>query len=199
MTRKNRWYLIVAYCTLAVLVVLVVASCFIPVNKKPDTIDPLTYVLLIDGDVAEYPFSPNKDIEPEKYDKVNKIYNDSFSESFLVSLFSGRIGYTNRVEYYSTSKPSTSGYVLDLFFNQEQPPAIKNNGKLYQPAGSAIYYDEILVFVTQDQGMSINYFYYVCRPELNNWTSSTTRTRYYRQSFVANFDDLYDFLEETQA
>ena len=104
MTKKNRWWLMAVYIILAVLVVLVVASCFIPVSKKPDIDDPLTYELRVDG-VAET-FLADKENSSERYNEVNKEFNDSFSESFLVSLFSGRIGYTNSIR--STSRPSTS-------------------------------------------------------------------------------------------
>ncbi len=185
MTKKSRWWLIATYCTLAVLVILVVASCFIPVNKKPDIIDPLIYELRVNG-VAEPPISANKD-DKQLYDEINKVFNDSFSESFLVSLFSGRIGYTNSIR--SISKPSTTGYTLYLLYNTEQPQSFVYNNTTY-------YYDEIRLTVSQDQGMTTHEFYYVCSPDYNDALSTT---RYFLQTFVANFDSLYDYFADAQA
>lgn len=188
MTKKNRWWLMAVYIILAVLVVLVVASCFIPVSKKPDIDDPLTYELRVDG-VAET-FLADKENSSERYNEVNKEFNDSFSESFLVSLFSGRIGYTNSIR--STTRPSTSGYTLYLYYNSDNAPTFTYNNTTY-------YYDEIRLTISEDKGMTSQEFYYVCSPELNNFTTNTNSTRYFLQTFIANFDGLYDYLTEAQA
>lgn len=197
MIRKNKWWIITAYCLVALLVVLIVVSCLVKINKKPEIKDPYSYEFLVDGNTAEYPFMASLDNNKDKYDEINKIFNDSFSESLIVSLFSGRIGYNNRIEPY-TSKPATTGYILYLDFGDAQK--IMRNGKEYTQTSYSrdpIYYERIIVLVSQGQGMTTHYFYYECDPSLNEgWTG--TSKKYYRQSFVANFDALYDYLTETQ-
>ena len=199
MIKKNRTWLIAIYAVVAVLVVLIIVSFFIPVNKKPEIQDPYSYELRIDGSLAEYPLLADKDNNKEKYDEINKVFNDSFSESFIVSLFSGRIGYNNRIE--SSSRPSTSGYTL--YLDYATPQTIMRNGEIYTQSSYStdpIYFDRIIVQVTEGEGMTTHYFYYSCDPDLNdNWGTDSSSFRYYRQSFVANFDALYDYLTETQA
>ena len=199
MIKKNRTWLIAIYAVVAVLVVLIIVSYFIPVNKKPEIQDPYSYELRIDGSLAEYPLLADKDNNKEKYDEINKVFNDSFSESFIVSLFSGRIGYNNRIG--SSSRPSTSGYTL--YLDYATPQTIMRNGEIYTQSSYStdpIYFDRIIVQVTEGEGMTTHYFYYSCDPDLNdNWGTDSSSFRYYRQSFVANFDALYDYLTETQA
>lgn len=199
MIKKNRTWLIAIYAIVAVLVVLIIVSCFIPVNKKPEIQDPTSYYLKIDG-VAEYPLLADKNNNKKRYDEINKIFNSSFSESFIVSLFSGRIGYNNRIE--SSSRPSETGYILHLYYEGKEPQKIMRNGEIYTQSSwstDAIYYDEIIVQVTEGEGMTTHYFYYSCDPALNDkWGTDSSSFRYYRQSFVANFDALYDYLTEIQ-
>ena len=198
MIKKNRTWLIAIYAIVAVLVVLIIVSCFIPVNKKPEIEDPYGYGFRV-GDTAEYPLLADIENNKEKYDEINKVFNDSFSESFIVSLFSGRIGYNNRIE--SSSSPSTSGYTL--YLDYATPQTIMRNGEIYTQSSYStdpIYFDRIIVQVTEGEGMTTHYFYYSCDPDLNdNWGTDSSSFRYYRQSFVANFDALYDYLTETQA
>ncbi len=199
MTKKNRTWLIAVYAIVAVLVVLIIVSCFVPVNKKPEIQDPYSYELRIDGALAEYPLLADKENNKEKYDEINQVFNDSFSESFIVSLFSGRIGYNNRIE--SSSSPSTSGYTL--YLDYATPQTIMRNGEIYTQSSYStdpIYFDRIIVQVNESEGMTTHYFYYSCDPELNdNWGTDSSSFKYFRQSFVANFDALYDYLTETQA
>ena len=197
MIKKNRTWLIAIYAIVAVLVVLIIVSCFIPVNKKPEIQDPYSYAFRV-GSLAEYHLA-DKENNKEKYDEINKVFNDSFSESFIVSLFSGRIGYNNRIE--SSSSPSTSGYTL--YLDYATPQTIMRNGEIYTQSSYStdpIYFDRIIVQVTEGEGMTTHYFYYVCDPVFNdNWGTDSSSFRYYRQSFVANFDALYDYLTEIQA
>ncbi len=197
MTKKNKWWLITIYAVVAVLVVLIIVSCFVPVNKKPEISDPHSYELRIDGTLAEYPLLADIEKNKDKYDEINKIFNRAFKESFIVSLFSGRIAYNNRVE--SSSTPSSSGYIL--YLDYATPQIIMRNGENYTLTSNRtepIYFDKIMVQISEGQGMTTHYFYYVCDPDLNDtWTTSSDR--YFRQSFVANFDELYEYLTETQA
>ena len=190
MTKKNRWWLIAVYCLVALLVVLTIVACFVPVSKRPEIEDPHAYEIRLDNQA----FYQLCDVEnnKEKYDRVNAAFNAAFNESFLTSLFSGRLGYTNRID--STSPSSTfSGYRLNLMYATEQP--IMQNGKIYTQSAYSedpIYYDEITLEITQDAGMTTHYLFYICEYEHNG----VIRTRYYRQSFIANFDELYELLSE---
>ena len=190
MTKKNRGWLIVVYAIVALIIVATIVSCIVKVNKKPDIQEPHAYAISIENQ-ANYNLC-DKDTDKEKYDEINKVFLSSFEENLLTSLFSGRLFYNSRID---SLKPSTfSGYKLKLIYAQDQ--TIKLNGKAYNPptnSSETITYREILIDVQENQGYTTHYIYY---PYEYTDTNSIVKTGYYRQTIMANFDELYKALAE---
>lgn len=190
MTKKNKWWLILVYAVVSILLIATAVSCFVQVTRKPDIVEPHSYFISIDNQ-ADYDLC-DKENETEKYNKINQAFNNSFKESLLTSLFSGRLFSSSRID---PEKPKTySGYKLKLFF--EQPQKIKLNGKIYNPptnTATSITYQEIYIDIPQDKGYTTHYLYYFYEYTDSN---DVVKSSYYRQSFLANFDALYDLLSE---
>ena len=191
MIKKNRWWLIAVYCVLAVLVVAIVVSCFVKVSSKPQIENPDYYYIKVEGQ-AEYSLA-DKVENKEKYDKINDAFEKSFSEAFLTSLFSGRLSFESKIENV-TSDPSFDGYKVKLGYATEQTIMFK--GKEYNPPTNTeevIKYSTILIDITEGEGYATHYIYY----EYHYTDSSNVqKTAYYKQSIKANFDDLYNLLDE---
>ena len=191
MTKKNKGVLIAVYCLVAVLVLSTIVCCFVKTSYRPEIQDPYAFTAYISGNADSY-IACDKDNNKDRYNEVLTTFNDSFTESVLSSLFSGRMFSKSRIES-SQSLPSFSGYTLKLSFATKQ--TIMLNGKEYNPptnSSQTIEYDEIYVDVAGDNGFGVNYVYYVY-----NYVDSSNinRTTYYKQTVKANFNELYDLLE----
>ncbi len=189
MAKNNKWWLIVIYCLVSVIILSTIVSCFVKVSYKPEIANPEIYYAQSNN---EY-ITGDKQLNTKVYDEINKAFNDAFKENLLSSLFSSRIRAKSRIE--SSSKlPTFSGYQLRLSYTQEQ--TIMLNGEVYKPStntSQTIHYEQIYVDVVAEQGMSTNYIYY----EYYSVSSSgvvSTKPSYYKQTVVCNFDELYNVL-----
>ena len=192
MTKKNKWWLIVVYCLLAVLVVSVVVSCFVKVSSKPEINGPDYYYVITDSQLSPLPFA-DKENNKEKYDEINNAFEKSFKEALLTSLFSGRLSFESKIEVY-TSAPTFKGYKLKLGYGKAQK--IMYKGKEYNPPTNSqetVEYKGILIDVQNGLGYTTNYIYY----EYSYIdTNNVQQTGYYQQSIQANFDELYKVIAE---
>ncbi len=191
MTKKNKGWLILTYCIVAVLVLSTIICCFVKTSYRPEIQDPYAFTAYISGNADSY-IACDKDHNTDRYNEVLKEFNGAFEESVLSSLFSGRLFSASRIES-SQSLPSFSGYTLKLSFATKQ--TIMLNGKEYNPptnSSQTIEYDEMYIDVAGDNGFGVNYVYYVY-----NYVDSSdiNRTTYYKQTVKCNFNDLYDLLE----
>ena len=143
MTKKNKWVLITVYCLLAVLVALIAVSCFVKVDSKPQIDSPDAYYITLDNQEAYYDIA-DKVNSKDQYDKINKAFENSFKETYITSLFSGRLSFESRID---NQKPSTfSGYKLKLIYATDQ--VIMFKGKEYNPPTNTqetVSYNEILI------------------------------------------------------
>lgn len=191
MAKKNKGWLILTYCLVAVLVLSTIVCCFVKTSYRPEIENPYAFTAQISGNADSY-IACDKDHNTERYNEVLEAFNSSFEESVLSSLFSGRLFGKSRIES-SQSLPSFSGYTLKLSFATKQ--TIVLNGKEYNPptnSSQTIEYEEIYVDVANDNGFGVNYVYYVYKYVDS---SNINRTTYYKQTVQCNFDGLYDLLE----
>ncbi len=191
MIRKNRWWLAVVYCLLALLVISVVVSCFVKVSSKPEIQGPDVYYIKVENQ-AEYTLA-DKEHNTEKYNKINDAFEGSFKEAFLTSLFSGRLSFESKIENM-TSAPTFKGYKVKLGYASEQTVMYK--GKEFNPptnTAETVKYTSAYIDITEGQGYTTQYLYY---EYTYTDASNTQKTAYYKQSFLANFDELYKLLAD---
>ena len=185
MTNKNKWILVTVYALLAVIVILTAVSYFVQVSHRPEIKDPQKYSIQVENQ-AIYD-DADKNLDQEKYKKLNDAFNKSFKESFLISLFSGRNGYESTIIQLN---PATfKGYKVTLYYPEEQ--VVMLNGKEYSKKTDTqenVTYHEIIFSVQEGLGMSEQYVYYA--HEYNS--ESGPKTVYYRQTIIANFDEFYN-------
>ena len=188
---KNRMWLLVVYCLLALIIIATIVSCFVKVSYRPEIQSPDAYYISIENQ-AEYDLA-DKTNELERYKKIDKAFFDSFGETFLTSLFSGRLSKTSRIEYYSQT-PMFDGYKVKLIYATSQK--IRQGGKDFNPptnTSETADFTEILVDVKQGQGYTTHYIYY---PYTYTDSNNVQKTGYFRQTVVANFDNLYTLLSK---
>ena len=186
---KSKWWLLVIYCLLAVIVIATIVSCFVKVSYKPEIDGPDAYYISIENQ-ATYDLA-DKVNEPERYNKIDKAFTESFRETFLTSLFSGRLSTKSRIESY-VQTPSFSGYKLKLIYATQK--TIKQHGKNFNPptnTAETVEYNEILIDVKSGLGYTTQYVYY---PYTYTDSNNVQKTGYFRQSVIANFDALYELL-----
>ena len=186
---KNRWWLLVVYCLLALIIISTIVCCFVKVSYKPEIESPDAYYISVENQ-ADYDLA-DKTNEKEKYEKIDKAFFDSFSETFLTALFSGRLSKSSRIEYYSQT-PMFDGYKVKLIYAKSQK--IRLGGKDFNPptdTSETVEFAEILVDVKAGEGYTTHYIYY---PYTYTDSSNVQKTGYFRQTVVANFDSLYTLL-----
>ena len=195
--KKNKLPLIIAMCLAVVLVVGIICMCVIQKDYRPNFEQPYA-ISFKDGSFNAVQLA-DKEKTPEKYNKILSEINNTFKESFISSLFSGRLFFNSEVIQSSESNPydKMSGIRVTFTYNSENQPKIKNpDGSDFKPktnTNQTVTYTEIIFEVAQNKGLTLNSIYYVNKYYDN---SNIERTRYYKQSFYANFDELYEILHE---
>jgi hypothetical protein len=158
-------------------------------NYRPQIDNP--YIINIqDGSYAKY-IAASKENNTERYNEIVDEFNQSFNESVLTSVFSGKSGFTSIVSEYGKTNPNTNFTGFRVEFVYEQEKTIMLNDKPYNPptnTSKTISYTKILFDVTEEEGMARHYIYYVSFDEVSQ------KNVYYQQSVMCDFSDLHALL-----
>ena len=93
--RQKKKTKIVALCLLSlvfVIVVLVVIAACVNTNLKPNFIQDPDRIIVYNQNSTYGQFSKNASVEDSRYDKFMSMFDESFSNTYLVALFSGSLG-----------------------------------------------------------------------------------------------------------
>lgn len=191
---------IVALCLIAVIAgTIIVFSCVdkdYNLNlKNPDYIE----IIMNNGAESQSYFKDDEiSANKEVYDKVMKLYNESYKQKIMSAIFQGTLGNKVTIERNSISESSvtTSGVVIAFHYYENQ--TLKLNGKTYTytfASGTTetnIQYKTLYVKVNSlDSLEDVNIY-------VKNINTSSSYI-YYSYKVKANQSALYEYLKENFA
>ena len=186
--KKNKWLLITVYSILAVIIVGVIVCCFVKVSYSPNLNEPNVISASYTNSTKPGAGTCTKDQTPEKFNDIMKEYYNSYYETVISAVFSGRAGIKSTVKQWENSNAPDKefdSYKLIFKFNEEQ--TIKVNGKVYYPSTNSqmeLKYNQCFMEIDETEGLCEHRIYYV--------VGST----YYYQTVIADFSGLFNLLEK---
>ena len=137
--RQKKTTKIVALCLLSlvfVIVVLVVIAACINTNLKPNFIQDPDRIIVYNQNSTYGQFSKNASVEDSRYDEFMNMFNESFSNNYLVALFSGSLGgyeihkESERTKLSAIQEELQKGFYVQFVYTE--PQTLKySNGDIY--------------------------------------------------------------------
>lgn len=187
---------IVALAMTAVFAILIVVAACVHVNLQPNIASP-DIIHIYDGTSSYGNFEKGSD----KYENFMKRFNDMYDASYLVSLFSGRLGsytiegQTNPVEFSQIQSELESGYYVKFEYNDSQ--TLKNqDGSIHYSKHNSnfeVKYNAIYFALSETDGLETVNIYIPA--EL---TSSNNTEYALHISQKANTYKIFENIEEYQ-
>ena len=179
---KKKISQIVAFSVLALLVIAIVLCAVIKLNYMPEMKLPEypDVIQITDTEAC----GKYKALKGDEFNTFVTKFSDSFKLSVLYSLFSGKLGQSIASPKKVTDL-NKGGYEVVFTFAEQ---VLKDNGKEVTVAKNStetVKFNSLKFYVSENKGLSDDitlYFY------MNN------QTYYYSITAIANFDDLYDFI-----
>ena len=186
MNKNKRLFTIIGYAVLALVVAVVFVFAVVPKNYAPQLNLPqnngsIGIMFEISGNSSEF-----ANVQESNYKEFESVYNGSFKQNMLTSLFGGMLFKTPEVSRARTSySPTFTGYKVTLSYNDDQ--TLKQYGKDYYYGGSQnpVTYKRAYIDVTSENKFG----------EVNIVieTKEEEKTVYYTIKTYANFSELYKF------
>ena len=137
---------IVALCLLSlvfVIVVLVVIAACVNTNLKPNFIQDPDRIVVYNQNSTYGQFSKNASVEDSRYDKFMSMFNESFSNTYLVALFSGSLGdykidkESERTTFSTIQAELQNGFYVQFVYTEPQTLTYANGDTYYSIYASA--------------------------------------------------------------
>ena len=180
------------YGVLIVLVAVLVMGFCIPKSYNPEIEAPHTIIITSSNGQAQYDGGDIQNTK-DRYDVLYGMFEKATTESFIASLFSGNMSYTQRIE--SSPTPEFTGYRMMFGYANEQ--TVMLNGKEYaHSTGSQtiLKFKKVYFDVVESEGFTKIAMYY----EVPTVVNGTNKTEYYKRLVIADFNELYDAIVDAQ-
>ena len=184
---KKRIIPIIALSLIAVIAITTVVFAIVSANFKPQIKDTNAITIAgteVNGGSSIY-FNGNNADQASTVKKINELYNNSFGESALNSLFNGRLGYGAELikkENAIKNMNELKKYIVFEYENKEDLPKVNYNG-------TDVSFDRVIVEITDVETANIQ-MVKVYLVELDATSSS-----YYFQTY-GNFYALFDYVND---
>ncbi len=134
-------------------------------------------------------YNPNSD----EYKQIVNLYNESFDESVLISLFSGAYGFEGGVvqgHVDLSARMDTSGKQYIMFFSIDEK-VLTVDSKLYKNnADSIVKYNRMVLEINNTSALSEASLYIIDESE----STQDELVSYYKVSMLAHFKDLHNYI-----
>ncbi len=174
--------------TIALVGLVVVTTIILGVVKKdysPSVQTNYQSVIITNTNDSNFNYAGGKLDEKESYNKIVELYNNSFKQSILASLFSGNLSNEITVTYSSGSVPSMSGYKIVWALNSEGEKI-----KLTNNLETEYVINKLTIGIEDSNSFKSVVIYANIKDSTVTHLKITTK---------ANFEALYDYLEELSA
>ena len=144
--RQKKKTKIVALCLLSlvfVIVVLVVIAACVNTNLKPNFIQDPDRIIVYNQNSTYGQFSKNASVEDSRYDKFMSMFDESFSNTYLVALFSGSLGdykidkESERTTFSTIQTELQNGFYVQFVYTEPQTLTYANGDTYYSIYASA--------------------------------------------------------------
>ena len=144
--RQKKKTKIVALCLLSlvfVIVVLVVIAACVNTNLKPNFIQDPDRIVVYNQNSTYGQFSKNASVEDSRYDKFMSMFDESFSNTYLVALFSGSLGdykiekESERTTFSTIQAELQNGFYVQFVYTEPQTLTYANGDTYYSIYASA--------------------------------------------------------------
>ena len=183
---KKRIIPIIALALIAVIAITTIIFAICSANYKPNF--PTTNSIILDGTEVNggnmIYLNANQDDETKnQVDKINQLFNASFSESALNSLFNGRLGYQAELikkDNAITNVDELAKYVAFVYENEEDLPKVTYDK-------TEISYNKVIVQIGELDTANLQIVkIYLCQVD-------SASSSYYFQTY-GNFYEFFKYL-----
>ena len=188
---------VVAIAFLLVITACVIACSFIKKNFNMNLNAPSNIQIYKDG-VSSPETILNSGETADEYEKIMKLYNESFKVSFLNALFQGKAfndviidddgAYQNLTESSINSLTTENKMIMRFFYDEPQKLMLK--GKEYKTSYAYNEYNDIFIEVVNSSSMTVINAY------AKYQNSGSSSLSYYRYVTYASQSNLFEYLND---